>query len=66
VKKILVKESSVIKILNGSPVLPEFLEKPCRFQKGEHVGIFSGRKLIALGVATGGKSLARTDRVFRI
>lgn len=64
-KKIHVKEGSVGEILNGSPVLPGFVEKSDKARKGERVGIFSGRKLIALGVATGGKSLARTDRVFR-
>jgi H/ACA ribonucleoprotein complex subunit 4 len=66
VKKVHVKEGSVQKILNGSPVFPEHVQKADRFQKGEHVGIFSGSRLIALGVATGGKSVARTDRILKI
>lgn len=66
VKRILVKEDSVRKILNGSPVLKGFVEKADPgIRNGEHAGIFSGRKLIALGVATEGKSMARTDRVFK-
>jgi H/ACA ribonucleoprotein complex subunit 4 len=66
VKRILVKEESVHKILNGSPVLKGFAEKSDPgISKGEHVGIFSGNKLIALGIGTGGKHMARTDRVLR-
>jgi len=65
VKKILVKEGSVQKILNGSPILPGFVEKSDNLEKGGHVGIFSGRRLIALGVATEGKSVARTERIFK-
>ena len=65
VKKVRVKESSVQSILNGSPVLPGFAERSDRARNGEHVGIFSGSRLIALGVATGGKSLAKTERIFR-
>jgi H/ACA ribonucleoprotein complex subunit 4 len=64
VKKIFVKESSVRKILNGSPVLPEFMENSDKARKGEYVGIYSGSKLIALGLAARGKFMARTDRVF--
>jgi H/ACA ribonucleoprotein complex subunit 4 len=65
-KKILLKKSAVHKILNGSPVLKEHVEKSDPgIRAGEHVGIFCKRKLVALGVATSGKSLARTDRVFR-
>ncbi len=65
IKRIFLKEYSARKILNGSPVFPDHVQKADRFQKGEHVGIFSGRKLIALGVTTGGKSVAKTDRIFR-
>jgi len=65
VKKIRVKESSVQKILNGSPVLPGFVEKPYKAREGEYAGIFSSSKLIALGVRTGGKSVARTERIFK-
>lgn len=65
IRKIIVKESSVQKILNGSPVLAGFMEKSDPgIRKGEYVGIFSGRSLIALGVAAGGKPIARVDRVF--
>ncbi len=65
-KRILIKEESVQKILNGSPVLKEHVEKSDPgIRAGEHVGIFSGSRLIALGVAAGGKSLASTDRVFK-
>lgn len=66
IKRIFLKEYSARKILNGSPVFPDHVQKADRFQKGEQVGIFSGRKLIALGVTTGGKSIAKTDRIFRI
>jgi hypothetical protein len=65
VKKIFVKEDSVHKILNGSPVLAEYAERKVKIKPGEIVGIFSGRKLIALGTATGEKSIARTDRIFK-
>jgi len=65
IKRIFLKEGAARKILNGSPIFPDHVQKADRFQKGEQVGIFSGRKLIALGVATGGKSVARTDRIFR-
>jgi H/ACA ribonucleoprotein complex subunit 4 len=66
IKRIFLKEGAARKILNGSPVFPDHVQKADRFQKGEHVGIFSGSKLIALGIVTGGKSIAKTDRVFRI
>jgi len=65
VKKILVKKDVIPRILNGSPVLPEFVEKSDKLEEGGHVGIFSGRKLVALGTATEGKAVARTERVFR-
>jgi H/ACA ribonucleoprotein complex subunit 4 len=65
VKKILVKKGAVQKILNGSPVLPGFVKKSDKARKGEHVGVFSGRKLIAIGMASEGRFAARTERVFR-
>ena len=66
VKRILVKESAVQSILNGSPVLKGFAEKTDPgIRKGEYAGIFSGKKLIALGVPTGGKSVAKTERIFK-
>ena len=65
VKRIFVKEDSVRKILNGSPVLPGFVEKSDKARKGEHVGIYSGSRLIAIGVTSEGKTLARTERIFR-
>ncbi|HJW96949.1 MAG TPA: RNA-guided pseudouridylation complex pseudouridine synthase subunit Cbf5 [archaeon] len=66
VKKIHVKEKSVQKILNGSPVHKDFVRKTdSGIRKGEYVGIFFGRKLMALGVAAEGRTVAKTERVFR-
>ena len=66
VRRIFIKPDSVRKILNGSPVFPQFAEKSDPgILKDDYVGIFSGGKIIALGISTGGKSLARTDRIFR-
>jgi len=64
IKRIFVKEDSLGKILNGSPVFSNNVQKMDRFRKGEHVGIFSGQKLVALGVAKA-KGSVSTDRVFR-
>ncbi len=72
-KKIFVKENSAPKILNGSPVLVDFIEKADKgIRKEERIGVYSGGKIIALAtvkedVSRGVKgSVARTDRVFRI
>jgi H/ACA ribonucleoprotein complex subunit 4 len=66
IRKILVKENYVREILKGSPVLSSHIErKDSGIRENEQVGIFSGGKLIALGIATGGKSLARTDRIIK-
>ncbi|MCX6814098.1 MAG: RNA-guided pseudouridylation complex pseudouridine synthase subunit Cbf5 [Candidatus Aenigmarchaeota archaeon] len=65
IKRIFVKEDSVRKILNGSPVLSSHIEKKdSGIQAGERIGIFSGQKLVALGVAKAKDSVARTERIF--
>jgi H/ACA ribonucleoprotein complex subunit 4 len=66
IKRILIKQGSIDKILNGSPVFPDYIEKSDKgIKSGEIVAVFSGEKVIALALANAGKSFARTDRVFR-
>lgn len=73
IKKIFIKQEAARKILNGSPVLSDFIEKADKgIRKEERIGVFSDGKIIALAIAKedvsqGMKgSVARTDRVFRI
>jgi H/ACA ribonucleoprotein complex subunit 4 len=72
VKRIFIKQKSLQKILNGSPVLRKHVKKADPgILKGEYTGIFSGRRLIALGVAKADFSrkmkgaVARTERIFK-
>ncbi len=69
-KRVEIKESSVRKVGNGLPVRWEDVEKADRgIKPGEVVGIYSGSRIIALGMAQKdypeGRNMFKTDRVFR-
>ena len=64
-KRILIKNEFMQKVLNGSPILKGFIQKSEKgIRKGEFVGIFSGKRLIALATAT--QDGARIERVLTI
>jgi len=67
------KESVVRKIRNGNPVRMCMIRKHDNIHEGEGIGIFQGRKIIAVGLAlldsddwTKKKLLVKTDRVLNI
>jgi len=64
IKRVVIKNTSIPKIRNGSPVRPKDLVEKVNLKLGENVGIFSSSgKIIGLGIAkTRGK--VRTDRIF--
>lgn len=63
VKRVYVKDSSVSSIKNGAPVSSsDIVESQKRIKQNEIVGIFSSKKLIALGVFKRTNRI-RTDRV---
>ena len=61
--KVKVKTSSVKGIRNGAPVKPRDILSKGKLKPGDLVGIFSGNKIIAVGISQ--KDKIKTDRVFR-
>ncbi|MEM5812437.1 MAG: RNA-guided pseudouridylation complex pseudouridine synthase subunit Cbf5 [Candidatus Aenigmatarchaeota archaeon] len=66
-KRVFVMEGFAGKIISGSPVFREYVEKSDKgMEKGEMVGVFSGERITALGSYVGGERIvAKTERVFR-
>ena len=64
IKQVVIKNTSIQRIRNGSPVRPQDIVEKVNLKLGENVGIFSSSgKIIGLGIAkTRGK--IRTDRIF--
>ena len=70
VKKIYVKDNTIPKIVNGSPIYSDWIIKSDDFEKGDRVAIFSS-KLIGIGIALDNsselnkvKKIIKTDRIF--
>jgi H/ACA ribonucleoprotein complex subunit 4 len=67
-KRIFVKKESAQKILNGSPIQKDFVEKADKgILGGETIGIFLGKRLIALVTANAdnAKSIAKIKRILK-
>ncbi|MBL7169718.1 MAG: RNA-guided pseudouridylation complex pseudouridine synthase subunit Cbf5 [Candidatus Aenigmarchaeota archaeon] len=64
VKKVVVKDSSIPRIRNGSPVRSQDLFEKVNLKQGETVGIFSSSgRIIGLGIAKS-RNKVKTDRIF--
>ena len=65
-KKVLVKKGSLEKIRNGMPVSKDYVIRMDKANQDEHIGIYYGKDIVALGVVKDSKTpLIKTDRVFK-
>lgn len=65
-KKVVVKKESLNKIKNGMPVEKRNIVKMDSLTENEHVGIYFGSNIIALGLVRDSKKpVIKTDRVFK-
>ncbi|NCS71394.1 MAG: hypothetical protein GW780_04500, partial [Candidatus Aenigmarchaeota archaeon] len=64
IKKVVVKDSSIQKIRNGSPVRKQDMMKEMKLKLGEDVALISeSGNIIGLGIAKT-KNKIKTDRIF--
>jgi len=64
IRRVVVKDTSIQRIRNGSPIKPQDLIEKANLKPGEDVGIFSSSgRIIGLGIAKT-KIKIKTDRIF--
>lgn len=65
-KKVSIRKGALVKIRNGMPVIKDYVIRMQRAENEEHIGIYQGRSIVALGVVKDSKApLIKTDRVFK-
>jgi tRNA U55 pseudouridine synthase TruB len=65
-KRVAVKKESLGRIRNGMPVRAEDIIEREKLAENEHVGIYHGSEIVALGIVRDARApVIKTDRVFK-